>query len=125
MAVNSLKQKMVKLWENQSPTSTFLAQTINLDLTGYLAVLVCFAFSTTSPDVGISVAAPVDGLQYQSLRFASVGASLIMTATMRDFTARSNGIEFRSEQSKPLNSTSPAATENNRMIPIKIYGIRG
>lgn len=97
----------VLLWENQDPTSNFVSQTINLDLSNYTHVLIEYTLEIgTTPSYGI---------------LAPLNASLLLTNgsstnRYRSFTIYSNRIEFGS-------GVQGSTTYNQLLIPIRIYGV--
>lgn len=110
------------LWTNASPTSSFAAQTIAVDVSGYdmMAVLV----SSSSND-------------YMYTFFAAVGMSIIMNravptsntsaklfVTSRNIeSANANGISFSACQQSTVGTAATAA--NVELVPRYIYGIKG
>lgn len=110
------KVSMVKLWENASPNSTFAAQTISLDLSGYDGVMVTGKFQYNGADVRTTTG------------FVSVGQSghiLVTNSTnenlrSRRFTVSATGVEFAI--GIQMGSGSEAA---GAAIPTVIYGVKG
>ena len=114
MATGTWETNKVLLWTNPSPTSSFGAQTVPLDLSEYNMVLV---ISKNSTD-------PADTMSFYS--FCKVGLTtrtdipiffnnsfLVRTRTI---TVKSNGIEF---SNATQNGTSIVS-----LMPWYIYGIR-
>lgn len=104
----------VKLWENAKIDSTFNAQTISLDLSGYDGVEIFYYVDSTTNI-------------YQSTGFIKTGLPGIMyyvTASTgnrlhRNFTINTNGIKFETAVA------SSGATVGGLCIPYQIYGIKG
>ena len=104
----------VKLWENAKITSTFNAQTISLDLSGYDGVEILYYVDSTTNI-------------YQSTGFIKTGLPGIMyyvTASTanrlhRNFTVNTTGIKFETAQA------SSGAAAGGLCIPYQIYGIKG
>ena len=103
-AVASLSTtKIVLLWTNSSPSSTFPAKKVSLSLSGYHAVLV-LGWSYSAEAVCSSILVPV----------GSKGViTLVGTGTAyRNFSTSSSGVTFE------------AASVENTATPYKIYGIK-
>ena len=115
MATGTIQKNMVLLWENPNPSASFAAQTINLDLNNYQAVIVVFRVRT---DGGWGRVSSFAALGYESFAVAIVwdGAQWGLG---RVFTPSSDSVVFGSG----INITNNG-TENNRMIPEFVYGIK-
>lgn len=104
----------VKLWENAKITSTFNAQTISLDLSGYDGVEILYYVDSTTNI-------------YQNTGFIKTGLPGIMyyvTASTgnrlhRKFTVNTTGIKFETAEA------SSGAAVGGLCIPYQIYGIKG
>ena len=100
------------LWTNDAPSSAFAAQTVELDLTTYDAVLITFAQGTRFG----SLIALKDGNNY----FVTIGID--STANnyyyKRAAAVDSSGVTFSTGYQNTTTGTSYA-------IPQKIYGIKG
>lgn len=111
--------QIVKLWTNASPKSTFAAQTISLNLSDYDGVIVKFSKQPSSVTwIESRICFKGDrtdcGLTYYAgimRRYVDVGNETIT------FSACSRYITF--------NSADSGVTENDRMIPVEIYGFKG
>lgn len=120
--------QMVKLWENASPTSNFLAQTVNLDLSNYKAVLIVFRTSWWD---GSSEHVKT-GCKSEMIRKGDIGVldSAETTKTspyytmskQRVVTLNDTGATFNSGHMGCLNTNG---TDNASCIPYIIYGIKG
>lgn len=106
------------LWENASPASGFAAQTVLLDLSGYDFVLIYSFWSTNylqfiAPHIalinptGSTIESVLQAVQTNS------AASL-----ERVFVVTSSGVEFKK-------ATLGSSQDNNKLIPVRIYGIKG
>lgn len=103
---------ITQLWENASPTSSFAAQTIELDLSGYSHILVVGMVATT--------------YQVQISTFASKGPVAILTGAWgdtgttfhREFSFDASGVAFGKGYYMKSQSELGA-------IPYQIYGIEG
>lgn len=107
---------MKLLWENPNPTSSFAAQTVELDLSEYDKVLVIFKSYNTQEQY-ISVICKKD---------INTRCSYLWDASyiyLRNITPKSSGVTFGDcYYGKLLQSM---ATQNTGLIPIEIYGIKG
>ena len=113
----------VLLWTNASPTSEFAAQTVSLDLAEYDAVLITFYGNTSSEHTAISSLMTV-GDHVNCYINTGLG-SMALTLYTRSFDITTSGIDFGDCSQKAYNSTSASTTNNNDVIPYKIYGIKG
>ena len=94
------------LWENASPTSSFAAQTIALDLLKYSVVVLEFALANNDyqDNVAMVLQCPV-GKTVVAYK-AGVSARRVYT--------KNSGIEF-----------AAATSSNAHNIPLRIYGVKG
>lgn len=109
--------KMDLLWTNPSPTSAFSAQTVSLDLSGYSYVYIecLMASSYTSQYINAHLFRVGGGLSYRMIG----GGSTIM---FRDATPTTSGVEF--SVGYIVNTYTSNVTDNTRIIPLHIYGIK-
>ena len=104
--------KMDLLWTNPSPTSSFSAQTVSLDLSKYNYIyIIQKQYADNSGNSGCSMI-PVDGRTY-AVSFASDGGDL----RSRSYTASSNGIVIG-------DGKTGSTTGNAYSIPYQIFGIK-
>ena len=76
------------VWENESPTSSFSAQTVSINLSGYMTVAVLFRI-TTSSDTG--------WMQFGFMGYAGNYGGAMRGASYtyhREFSVSSTGITF-------------------------------
>ena len=104
---------MELLWENASLTSSFSAQTIDLDLSNYSWVIVEYMFYTTTQNY-LNIFAFIDGVT----RSMAVTNSSTSKNGFRSLTVNTNSISFN-------DARYAGDTDNNYVIPAKIYGIKG
>lgn len=102
--------KPVLLWTNPSPNTEFQAQTVELDLSGYGAVMVVFKQNTTTASYNAYIGIK-DVLNQAVFR---VGASAIAD---RRYTPTNTGIQFTACYD---NNNTPRA---DWILPYKIYGV--
>jgi hypothetical protein len=103
------------LWENASPTSTFATQTINLNLSSYKLVCIYLKFYTDLDGCGFNIL-PVP--------ITNVGVSALTSGTdtylrYRMVNVSTTGISFGVGR-----NSSDTSTNNDRAIPLQIYGIK-
>jgi hypothetical protein len=116
------KLSMELLWENASPTSSFLAQNVSLDLNSFDMVLVTTKYNTGAYYVDMTLVKI--GSQAIIRQFASANAKSTTYAS-RNVTVSKNSVNFTSGYAKSIAGTT-AGTENNGVaIPVRIYGIKG
>ena len=116
---------MTLLWTNASPSSSFAAQTVSLDLSGYDAVFVISNMMTTGENnTGVFVK---KGLATETniVMYGAIVAASAMTVQRRGVTATDTGVVFSDAKLKAATSTSAGSTENSRCIPLYIFGIKG
>lgn len=101
------------LWTNASPSSSFAAQTVQLNLSGYDMVGV-FGYNDVN-DGGVMAFAPV----------GESGALFFMYnyRQRRYFAVSSAGVQFKDGYSGALNNS--LSVSNTSAIPFYIYGIKG
>ena len=104
--------RIVKLWENASPSSTFAAQTLSLDLSGYDAVMIFFH---NASDSTIYLSTGMIPIGYKTTLAYTTTSGAIYS---RPATASSTGIVFEAGQT---GTTSGA----KYCVPVHIYGIKG
>ena len=107
------KLRMDLLWKNASPTSSFAAQTVSLDLSEYDMCIVCFKDST---NVTLLVPKGMGGKAYLPAQDTSYQWA-------RDVSISNTDVTFG--DGKRFNSIQEQWTYNSNMIPTQIYGIKG
>ena len=103
------------LWVNPDPTQQFNAQTVELDLTPYTMVWICWYPSPYR--CGLY---PITG-RYVIWSLGTFIGSGYQTVDMRYFTVNNDGIEFENGRTQAFNSNS--ASLNNILNPVQIWGI--
>lgn len=102
------------LWTNSAPTASFSPQTVEIDLSGYVAIGIYFYnFASTDPEYGAQMAIGLvgDKICLPLSSYTGRGGVRIATTSI-------SGIDFGAGL---YNNT----TVNNYAIPYKIYGING
>lgn len=113
--------KPVLLWTNENPTSNFNAQTINVDLTGYEA-LVIKAESRNSGNNRYQKTFYYDISNTNDIEIVMKTTSTATLQTLhcgRNFTVVSNGISVSACQ-----NVGYTTTDNSAVIPLEIYGLK-
>lgn len=105
---------MSLLWTNPSPTSSFSAQTVPLDLSSYDAIGIIPLFSTSVQypafmQTYINTASTVVLNTYASDSNRQGGRTVVISSTGLQFSA----------------GTYNGSASNSNCIPYKIYGIKG
>lgn len=108
---------MKKLWTNASPTSSFAAQTVSVNLSGYQFILIEWRFDNKSTAFSYSQLMRV-GVKTK-IHFAYEEAY-----TNRDTTPSSSGVTFGAGYYTVLKTTN-YQLNNVYAIPYQIYGIAG
>lgn len=102
---------MKLLWTNPSPSASFAAQTVNIDLSGYLGVVCVFCVST-SGGANTSVFGPMN---IQTVALMRIGQ---ISLTDRSFTPTETGVQFT------IANDHQGGTRADWLIPVRIYGIK-
>ena len=116
--------EMVLLWENASPTSYFVAQTITVDAEPYDEFVIEIRHNINR----------VDGIQYHVQKSggrmwfytAGINGESIYSPSVhtRDTTFSGNSFVFGDQMEFTINS-STATIGNKYLIPFRIYGMKG
>lgn len=116
---------MALLWGNTSPDSSFDERTISLDLSGYDAVEVRYKCDPAEWFVGHEIVTKVYvGTTGYANWIMQVGlTSDYIAIAERQTTVTENGITFSDCYWKYTNAKA-VTTQNTRLIPYKIYGIK-
>lgn len=111
--------KMDLLWENASPTASFAAQTLTLDLSDYDSILCVGKVSTgTLRDVPPAMA-KVGGTD------AMITAPISGKSYRRILNATTSGVTFNAGESFSSYASATMGSDNTCLIPNRIYGIKG
>lgn len=103
------------LWENPSPSSSFAAQTVSLDLTPYKYVIIVATATTSDVNGGFAFGRVGDGIQYNIvLRNYNTSSTF---AYVRRFEVTTTGVTFETGIRDTTEGTGYA-------IPKAIYGVR-
>lgn len=105
---------LAKLWENNSPGSSFSAQTVSVDLTNYDAVLIVFNAVSTDTQTKASQICLKNGVKH-ILTTVMAGTTTIRT---RGVTVSDNGCVFTT-------GYEGSTSKTGSIIPYVIYGIKG
>lgn len=106
---------MSLLWTNPSPASSFAAQTVSLDLSGYDAVVIfCRDFATSDSQSAIGSTWVLKGTTGSCIMASRASSS----TGKRMATVSNTGIDFTYNG---YNGNS----DNARNVPLYIYGVRG
>jgi len=117
-----LKQsiKIMKLWENASPTSAFAAQKIKLNLSGHDFIGVVFRLNTSNNRQVTTAVAPLSSGQGEIT--LAQGGSPYMVQYYRPFTLTASSVDFNHGF---LGYPSKSEAQNDAAaIPLKIYGVK-
>lgn len=111
------------LWTNQSPTSAFAEQTINLDLSDFDAVEVVYKLYISQQ---YDVTGQLTYMSDQTVTVAASGTAGFFSGTdapmARTSSMSSNGVHFSA--GSLCGGSSSWSVNNNVLIPYKIYGIK-
>lgn len=112
------------LWTNNSNT-TFAAQTISLNLTGYDCVEVWFYTSSDVDPLLTNVVVLEVGQKNRAAIIHSLGSAGVNENTgSRQVVINSNGVVFSNYTYKNRRSGGTLTTANEFAVPYKIYGVK-
>lgn len=104
------------LWTNSSPTSEFIGQTLNLDLSQYSLIYIVVKFSTISSS---NVIGFLGNTNFNGIILASHFRNYLRSANIS-----SNSIVFGDCGYFASYGTNTQTTSNGNLIPYRIYGIK-
>lgn len=122
-AVNEVKASVpgkwaTVLWTNSSPTSSFVGQSISIDLANYNAVLIVCRMSTSTAEFTSHIVFKDNDLLYESGKFNMMMRSTsATTSAYRQVRVAVDGVTFEG-------GYSGTSSGNGNMIPVRIYGIK-
>lgn len=122
MATGVIKKFANLLWTNPNPTSSFPAQTVQIDLSGYDAVIVDANY--TSSSYAVSVIVFKDHLDIQMNAVTNLQTTGSVGYGNRNVSMTSTGVTFSGGYTKSASSTGAATADNARLVPQSIYGLR-
>lgn len=111
---------IVKLWENASPTSSFAAQTIALDLSEYSMIFCNCRLSTEYATIVPTNPIPV-GADYGAYAYGLAAGYPVR----RTYRATATGVVFEEGMKYTSFGSSNVNGSNGSLIPVEIYGIKG
>lgn len=110
--------KLELLWTNPSPTSTFAAQTVALDLSDYHAVFILFRRNTSDENYYSKYYLKTNDSKYQML-VAQYGTIILDRGCKVD----DDGLRFNDSYNFATNVAN-RTVDNNQVIPYKVYGYK-
>lgn len=115
MASGTIQKNMVLLWTNPSPTNNFNAQSINVDLSNYDALLIIYYYGTQSSNrVELSSLLPVNNIT----KYICISSGTNVTGGRKlSYDSSTKKITFES-------ASYNNATNNSYIIPVYIYGLK-
>lgn len=114
-------KKMVLLWSNSSPSSTFGPQTVNLSSSGYSTVFIEFRATSWNPWV---YATAYGKLGHQSYVSSPLSSSVHLYCVFREFIVNESSVQFLEGRNLHVNANSfSQSDDNNAFIPLKIWGV--
>lgn len=118
--------RMELLWQNGQPDSHFPAQTIDVDLTEYDAIMVD---TVTTPGTVIVRKGGTSALSLIVVSSTETNATVIQLARRLVSASASNGVIFQDAMSSLYTTARGAfndvASSNSVAVPYRIYGIKG
>lgn len=116
-AINEVNSKvdakgLTLLWTNESPTSSYGANSVPLNLTNYDAVLIVGRASTTVGELSTHIVLKNSTNHVIFMRTSSASTTLVRAVSCND-----SGVTFQG-------GVSGTTSSNTSMIPVNIYGIK-
>lgn len=126
LAMSGKKAEIKKVWENASPGSDFVEQTITLNVANASFILVEFKVTKNSNLWKVAILA-CDGNSYimdapYNAEYVSVGTTI--GTAFKGAVCQSNGIQFGKGYSKDHLDKNPIERPSF-IIPVKIYTVKG
>lgn len=116
--------KIVKLWENASPTSNFSAQKIPIvNLLDHRFLMVIGRLSTTNTYPAVSVADTKSTIAGELMRFINLRSESTTSSIYRSYAIEDTGISF-SDCALKAGESGELITSNAYDIPVILYGIK-
>lgn len=109
-----------QVWSNSAPTTSFSAQTISLDLSGYSEIKL-LARMTTGTNIRTEITAELDGCEYPITIVGQTSSAAAMRFYRRGIKPSATGVTFTEAVYKNFNNTSAAVSSNTSMIPLTIW----
>lgn len=107
-----LATEIKELWVNASPKSSFAAQKINIDMSRYMCVVIVSVYHGDYEEGAVNMV-----FRAKSAQMNYAGSyNMPRTATLSD-----TGVTF--SVGRLVNPYGTVVTDNNRNVPIEIYGI--
>lgn len=114
-----------KLWENASPTSSFLSQKITLDLSEYEYFLFGFKLDVSKGEVYYQIVSKFNGSDTYLWSIKDMRSSYEPLFLTRAVSAHDSYAWFGDGAYKPLSQPTASFNRNTDVIPVVIYGIKG
>lgn len=111
-----------KLWEHPSSGYSFSAQTVDVDLSGYDAVLVTFMNVAGVDVIAPAVISPLNQTAALNGYYNETGLNAACLTT-RSFTADTTGVQF-SGGTIFISTQGAPHSDDNVSIPAEIYGVK-
>ena len=124
MAVSKLKVDKVLIWTNPRPNETFSAQTVSLDLSAYKAIEIetkvdaSLQLFTNPQVINKDTSATANWISCTSF------SGYYIQVNARGIDVSSTGVTFGDAATMRGNNIVAATTNNARLVPYKIYGIK-
>jgi len=110
------------LWENASPTSSFAAQTVSLDLSKYKFVLI--GINGWSDDTNVTYQVCEKGKSAAHIQIRNLRSNAFRVAGFqRNIIVSDSGVEFSACVGKTDLGSTAIETQNSGLVPAKIYGV--
>ena len=123
-AIGALNMEL--LWNNASSTSSFAAQTIEVDLSKYDFVVIRYRAHTGGTSyVYELMRVRANNLTNPTYSMVNMNGSSAITVCVRTAAPYSAGVVFSDVTAKNTVSTAAGVADNARLVPTEIYGVKG
>lgn len=110
---------MTKLWENSSPSSSFAAQNVTLSSSDYNLLLIIYNWTASTPESLVNIVQKNHRFVLSAAQPSASGARNMSRS------GRFNSVtEVHFDAGSDAVGTTASSTNNDRCIPIAIYGIK-
>jgi hypothetical protein len=116
-ASDNAGMEMTLLWENAKPTSTFAAQTVEIDFTGYEMCMIEYNYNSENNTLLMSQTAKIE-VGYSIWLISVSGNASEGVPQSRKSAFVDSGISF--DAGKRTGSTN-----NTVCVPVRVYGMKG
>ncbi len=123
------------LWTNPTPDNGFSAQTVDVDVAAYSTIRITASIKIDPSDGSLpftpySIDIPVEDITHWNNKIIRMGylglagVNATVWYVYRNLTIKTNGITFTTAENKTIASGNAATSDDNKLIPYQIIGIK-